>query len=187
MTPNDVSDDEWVWRPIVGDTVHTSGNATYTLEQGYDNIGIITGNTEGERSYVEGFLNTFEANGGTVANRVEVSLGQSSYQSALNRLFQADFEAFLVSFPQESAITALSDWAAGGYGGQPVLSDTLAQQAVIDQVGSELNGAWAAIFRAVRPKSPSTFEAVCRRGWRCRNRRVDAAVVGRNTSCCTRN
>ncbi|RKS75178.1 amino acid/amide ABC transporter substrate-binding protein (HAAT family) [Haloarcula quadrata] len=159
MTPSDTSDDEWVWRPIVGDTVHTSGNATYTLDQGYNNIGVLTGNTEGERSYVNGFLNTFEANGGTVANRVEVSLGQSNYQSALNRLFQADFDAFLVSFPQESAITALSDWADGGYGGQPILSDTLAQQAVIDQVGSGLNGAWAATPGQSGP-SYDTFEEI---------------------------
>jgi|GEM_PF-354752 len=144
-TPGDVSDDEWVWRSIVGDTVHTSGNAAYAMEQGFENIGVINGNTEGERSYAEGFLAAFENQGGSVANRVEIPLGESSYQSALSRLFQEDFDAFLVSLPQESAITLLSDWSDGGYGGTPILSDTLAQQAVIDQVGSDLHGAWAAV------------------------------------------
>lgn len=144
-TPSDLGDDEWVWRTVVGDTVHTTGNASYAAEQGYETIGVVNGTTEGERSYVEGFVSAFENDGGSVAERVEVSLGESSYQSALERLFGADFEAFLVSMPQESAITLLSDWADGGYGGQPILSDTLAQQAVIDQVGSELEGAWAAV------------------------------------------
>ncbi len=143
-TPDDTSDDEWVWRTVVGDTVHTGGSAVYALEEGYESLGVINGNTEGERSYVDGFLSVFENNGGTVEERVEVELGASSYQSALSRLFDADFDAFLVSMPQESAITALGDWSDGGYGRQPILSDTLAQQEVIDQVGSDLNGAWVA-------------------------------------------
>jgi branched-chain amino acid transport system substrate-binding protein len=143
-TPENLDDDEWVWRTVVGDTVHTAGNAKRTLDEGYENLGVINGNTEGERSYAEGFLSAYEAGGGSVAREVEVGLGQSSYQSALERLFQADFDAFLVSLPQESAITMLSDWADGGYGGTPVLSDTLGTQAVIEQVGSALNGAWAA-------------------------------------------
>lgn len=143
-TPEDLSDDEWVWRTVVGDTVHTSGSAAFAIEEGLDTLGVINGTTEGERSYVEGFVSAYEANGGTVAERVEVELGASSYQSALSRLFEADFDAFLMSLPQESAITALSDWSDGGYGRQPILSDTLTSQAVIDQVGSDLNGAWGA-------------------------------------------
>lgn len=158
-TPDDVSDDEWVWRTVVGDTVHTGGSAVYALEEGFETLGIINGNTEGERSYVDGFLSVYEENGGTVAERVEVELGSSSYQSALSRLFDADFDAFLVSMPQESAITALSDWSDGGYGRQPILSDTLAQQAVIDQVGSDLHGAWAASPGRSGP-SYDTFESI---------------------------
>jgi len=158
-TPDDVSDDEWVWRTVVGDTVHTGGSAIYALEEGYETLGIINGNTEGERSYVDGFLSVYEENGGTVAEQVEVELGSSSYQSALSRLFNADFDAFLVSMPQESAITALSDWSDGGYGRQPILSDTLAQQAVIDQVGSDLHGAWVASPGRSGP-SYDTFEGV---------------------------
>ncbi|EMA70727.1 extracellular ligand-binding receptor [Halorubrum aidingense JCM 13560] len=158
-TPDDVSDDEWVWRTVVGDTVHTGGSAVYALEEGFETLGIINGNTEGERSYVDGFLSVYEENGGTVAERVEVELGSSSYQSALSRLFDAEFDAFLVSMPQESAITALSDWSDGGYGRQPILSDTLAQQAVIDQVGSDLHGAWAASPGRSGP-SYDTFESI---------------------------
>ncbi|MFC5135234.1 MULTISPECIES: ABC transporter substrate-binding protein [Haloferacaceae] len=142
-TPEDLSDDEWVWRTVVGDTVHTSGSAVYALENDLDTLGVLNGTTEGERSYVEGFLSVYEDNGGTVAERVEVEIGNSSYQSALSRLFDADFDAFLVSLPQESAITALNDWSDAGYGRQPILSDPLAQQAVIDQVGSDIHGAWA--------------------------------------------
>ncbi|WP_237561694.1 ABC transporter substrate-binding protein [Halorubrum halophilum] len=158
-TPDDVSDDEWVWRTVVGDTVHTAGSAVYALEEEFETLGIINGNTEGERSYVDGFLSVYEENGGSVAERVEVELGSSSYQSALSRLFDADFDAFLVSMPQESAITALSDWSDGGYGRQPILSDTLAQQAVIDQVGSDLHGAWVASPGRSGP-SYDTFEGI---------------------------
>ena len=158
-TPDDTSDDEWVWRTVVGDTVHTSGSAAFAMEEGLDTLGVINGTTEGERSYVEGFISAYEANGGTVAERVEVELGASSYQSAFSRLFEADFDAFLVSLPEESAITALSDWSDGEYGRQPILSDTLTSQAVIDEVGSDLNGAWGATPGRSGPNY-DTFEEI---------------------------
>jgi branched-chain amino acid transport system substrate-binding protein len=158
-TPDDTSDDEWVWRTVVGDTVHTSGSAAFAMDEGLETLGVINGTTEGERSYAEGFISAYEANGGTVAERVEVELGASSYQSAFSRLFEADFDAFLVSLPEESAITALSDWSDGGYGRQPILSDTLTSQAVIDQVGSDLNGAWGATPGRSGPNY-DTFEGI---------------------------
>ncbi|WP_132060024.1 ABC transporter substrate-binding protein [Halorussus amylolyticus] len=143
-TPDDLDDDEWVWRTVIGDTVHTGGAAKRALDQGHDTIGVINGNSEGERSWVEGFLNAYEEGGGSVAERVEVSLGESSYQSALSRLFEADFSAFAVSMPLEDATTMMSDWADGDYGSQPILSDPLSQNELVEQVGDALEGAWAA-------------------------------------------
>lgn len=143
-TPENLDDDEWIWRTTIGDTVHTSGGARRALDEGHDTIGVINGNTEGARSWADGFLAAYEEGGGTVAERVEAALGESSYQSALNRLFESEFSAFAVSFPLEDAITLMSDWADGGYGRQPILSDTLAENDLAEQVGSDLNGAWVA-------------------------------------------
>ncbi|WP_435345365.1 ABC transporter substrate-binding protein [Haloarchaeobius sp. HRN-SO-5] len=143
-TPEDLSDDGWIWRTVISDTVHTAGAALRALDQGHDTVGIINGTTSGARSWVNGFRNAYEANGGTVATQVEVSQGASSYQSALDRLFNEDFSAFAVSLPLEDAITLLTDWSDGGYGRQPILSDPLAQNELATQVGSDLNGAWAA-------------------------------------------
>ncbi|MDH5019508.1 ABC transporter substrate-binding protein [Halobacterium rubrum] len=143
-TPDDLSDDGWIWRTVISDTVHTAGAALRALDDGHETVGVINGNTEGAKSWADGFVNAYEANGGTVAERVEVSQGSSSYQSALDRLFGTDFSAFAVSLPLEDAITLMSDWADGNYGRQPILSDPLAQQDLVDQVGDPLSGAWAA-------------------------------------------
>ncbi|WP_435365362.1 ABC transporter substrate-binding protein [Haloarchaeobius sp. DYHT-AS-18] len=143
-TPEDVSDDGWIWRTVISDTVHTAGAALRALDQGHDTVGVINGTTSGARSWANGFISAYEGNGGTIAEQVEVAQGESNYQSALERLFQADFSAFAVSLPLEDAITLLSDWSDGGYGRQPILSDPLAQNDLPDQVGSALNGAWAA-------------------------------------------
>jgi len=143
-TPDDVSDDGWIWRTVISDTVHTAGAALRALDQGIETVGVINGDTEGARSWADGFINAYESNGGSIAQRVEVSQGSSSYQSALERLFGNDFDAFAVSLPLEDAITLMTDWADGEYGSQPILSDPLAQQDLVDQVGDPLNGAWAA-------------------------------------------
>jgi branched-chain amino acid transport system substrate-binding protein len=143
-TPDDLSDDEWVWRTVISDTVHTAGAALRALDQDHDTVGVINGTTEGARSWADGFIEAFEANDGTIAERIEVEQEQSSYQSALDRLFGNDFSAFAVSMPLESATTLLSDWADGEYGRKPILSDPLAQPDLASQVGSALDGAWAA-------------------------------------------
>ncbi|QLG29033.1 ABC transporter substrate-binding protein [Halorarum halophilum] len=143
-TPGNIDDDEWIWRTVIGDTVHTGGGARRALDQGHDTLGVINGNSEGARSWADGFISAYEEGDGTVAERVEVALGESNYQSALDRLFQAEFSAFAVSIPLEDATTLLSDWADGGYGRQPILSDPLAQNDLAEQVGSDLDGAWAA-------------------------------------------
>jgi branched-chain amino acid transport system substrate-binding protein len=156
-TPDDLSDDGWIWRTVISDTVHTAGAALRALEQDHDTVGVINGDTEGARSWADGFINAYEANGGTVAERVEVSQGASSYQSSVDRLFGSDFSAFAVSLPLEDAITLMTDWADGEYGRQPILSDPLAQQDLVDQVGEPLNGAWAASPGESGPNY-STFE-----------------------------
>jgi len=162
-TPDDLSDDEWIWRTVISDTVHTAGAALRALDQGHDTIGIINGTTSGARSWANGFMSAYEGNGGTVAAQVEVAQGESNYQAALDRLFGNDFSAFAVSLPLEDAITLLSDWSDGGYGRQPILSDPLAQNDLADQVGSDLNGAWAASPGESGP-SYSTFESAYQSG-----------------------
>jgi ABC-type branched-subunit amino acid transport system substrate-binding protein len=157
-TPDDLSDDEWIWRTVISDTVHTAGAAKRALDQGHQTVGVINGNTEGARSWADGFVTAYEAGGGTVAQEVEVSQGNSSYQSALSRLFDADFDAFAVSIPLEDATTLLGDWADGGYGRQPILSDPLSQNELAEQIGSDLDGAWAASPGDSGP-SYDTFES----------------------------
>lgn len=143
-TPENLEDDGWVWRTVISDTVHTAGAAKRALDQGHDTVGIINGTTSGARSWANGFVSAYEDGGGTIAQQVEVAQGQSSYQSALDRLFDNEFGAFAVSLPLEDAITLMTDWADGDYGRQPILSDPLAQQDLVDQVGDDLAGAWAA-------------------------------------------
>lgn len=162
-TSEDVSDDEWIWRTVISDTVHTAGAALRALDDGHDTVGIINGNTEGARSWVNGFRSAYEANGGTVAEQVEVSQGSTSYQSALDRLFDNDFSAFAVSLPLEDATTLMSDWADGGYGRQAILSDPLTQPDLIDAVGEPLDGAWASSPGESGPNY-STFESAYQAG-----------------------
>ncbi|QKY20909.1 ABC transporter substrate-binding protein [Halolamina sp. CBA1230] len=156
-TPEEISDDQWIWRTVIGDTVHTAGAAFRALDQDHGTVGIINGTSEGARSWVDGFRTAYEDNDGTVATQVEVNLGESSYQSALERLFSEEFSAFAVSMPLESATTLMTDWADGEYGRQPILSDPLAQNSLPEQVGDQLEGAWACSPSRSGP-SYDTFE-----------------------------
>lgn len=144
MTPDDLGDDGWVWRTTISDTVQTAGGAKHAKDENVQTVGVIHGNTAGARTWAEGFMTHFKAGGGSVAKVVEVQEGSSSYQSGLSRLFEADFDAFVVSMGLEDATTLFRDWESGGYGRQPILSDVLADPSLAKAVGSSFDGAWSA-------------------------------------------
>ncbi|WP_433633650.1 ABC transporter substrate-binding protein [Halomicrococcus sp. NG-SE-24] len=144
MTPKKLSDDGWVWRTTISDTVQTAGGARHALDKGIKRVGVIHGNTAGARTWAEGFMNHFKDGGGSVAKTVEVQEGKSSYQAGLSRLFDADFKAFVVSMGLEDATTLFRDWESGGYGRQPILSDVLADPKLAKTIGSKFDGAWSA-------------------------------------------
>jgi ABC-type branched-subunit amino acid transport system substrate-binding protein len=143
-TPEDLGDDEWLWRTVIGDTVHTAGAAQAMTDSDFTTIGVLNGTSAGERSWADSFVSAFESLGGTVARRIEVSEGQSSYQSALNRLFQADFDAWALAVALTDATTVIRDWSNAGYGRQLLLEDGLMDADLIEAVGEEADGAWIA-------------------------------------------
>jgi ABC-type branched-subunit amino acid transport system substrate-binding protein len=158
-TPEDLSDDEWLWRTVIGDTVHTAGAAQAMVENDFMTIGVMNGTSAGERSWADSFIAAFEDLGGTVAQRVEVSEGQSSYQSSLDRLFQADFDAWALAVALTDATTVIRDWSNAGYGRQLLLEDGLMDADLIEAVGEQAEGAWIAAGSTQGPNYDSFLPA----------------------------
>lgn len=143
-TPADLSDDEWVWRTIIGDTVHTIGAAKKLVDEDLTQVGILNGTSQGERSWADAFQAAYENGGGTVANRIEVEEGKSTYQSELDRLFGEEFDAWALAVALEDAITIVDEWSTAGYGSQLLLEDGLRDPQLVEAVGSQAEGAWIA-------------------------------------------
>jgi ABC-type branched-subunit amino acid transport system substrate-binding protein len=138
-TPQDLGDDQWVWRTIISDSVHTAGQALNAKALGYSRIGAINTSAEGERSWMTGFKDAVGAiDGVEVVNSVEVEAGASSYQAALNRLHNTDFDAMVMSFALEDAITAIRNFDSGGYDSALLMSDGLKHNDLVNEVGGAL-------------------------------------------------
>lgn len=157
-TPEDLSDDEWIWRTVIGDTVHTAGAAQAMMENDFQTMGIFNGTGAGEAGYADAFVNAYETLGGSVATRVEVQEGQATYQSQLDRLFGEDFDAWLLALALEDATTAIQNWSQGGYGTQLLLEDGLMSPDLTSAVGSQAEGAWIAAGSTQGPNY-SSFES----------------------------
>ncbi|AUV82041.1 ABC transporter substrate-binding protein [Salinigranum rubrum] len=158
-TPEDLSDDEWLWRTVIGDTVHTAGAAKAMIDNDFTTLGVLNGTSAGERSWSDSFIAAFEDLGGTVAQRVEVSEGQSSYQSSLDRLFQTDFDAWALAVALTDATTVIRDWSNAGYGRQLLLEDGLMDADLIEAVGEQAEGAWIAAGSTQGPNYDSFLPA----------------------------
>jgi ABC-type branched-subunit amino acid transport system substrate-binding protein len=153
-----LDDDGWVWRTVIGDTVGTLGAAQYVLEQDVSSMGILNGTSQGERSWAESFRNAYEGNGGTVTQQVEVAEGKASYQSELNTLFEADFDAWALAVGLQDATTIVREWDSAGYGGQLLLEDGLRDPDLIENVGEQADGAWIAAGSSEGPNYDTFVE-----------------------------
>jgi ABC-type branched-subunit amino acid transport system substrate-binding protein len=143
-TPDDLSDDEWIWRTTASDSVSTAGGAKYMYDQGFERMAILNGNAQGERSWADGFESAFTEVGGEVAQRLEVQAQKTSYQSELSRLFESDFDAFAVSLKQGDATTLTQEWVNGGYGKQIFFDPAVMSDKFVDTVGDIASGAFTA-------------------------------------------
>jgi branched-chain amino acid transport system substrate-binding protein len=140
-TPEDMSDDEWVWRTIASDSVSTAGGAKYMYDQGYERMAILAGNSQGERSWADSFAAAYENLGGEIVNQLEVQNGKNSYQSELSRLFEADFDAWGLSLKRDDATTLVREWNNAGYGGQMIAESGIRSDEFVDAVGEQAEGA----------------------------------------------
>ena len=156
-TPEDMSDDEWVWRTIASDSVSTAGGAKYMYEQGNERMAILAGNSQGERSWANSFEAAYENLGGEIVSRLEVQNGKNSYQSELSRLFEADFDAWGLSLKRDDATTLVREWNNAGYGGQMIAESGIRSDEFVDAVGEQAEGALIA-FTATSGPNYGEFE-----------------------------
>jgi ABC-type branched-subunit amino acid transport system substrate-binding protein len=112
------------------------------VDNDFGTMGVFNGTGAGETGYADAFVETYEALGGTVAQRIEVPEGETSYQAQLDRLFDSDFDAWLLALALEDATTAIENWSQGGYGRQLLLEDGLMSPDLISAVGEQAEGAW---------------------------------------------
>lgn len=141
-TPGDTSDDEWIWRTQISDSLHTAGAAKKMVEEGFMTMAIMNGTAQGERSWAEGFTKAYEHGGGEVVQQIEVEAGKASYQAELDRLFSADFDAWAVAIGMDDFITIAREWSNAGYGRQLLAEDALREQTLIDEAGDLIDGAY---------------------------------------------
>lgn len=140
-TPNDVSDDGWVWRTTASDTLPAVGAAVHLSEGGMNRVGLMHVDTPGARSWVEGFEDSFEKVGGEITNTVPFAPDKSSYQSELSRLFEADFDAWVLApGGTGQAVPVVEQWLSAGYGKQLVMSNSSRTSDFASAIGSEGDG-----------------------------------------------
>jgi len=114
-TPDDLSDDEWIWRTIPGGSLTGLALAIYAWDSGFERMAVMAGQAEAQQETGSVFAEEFERLGGEIVDRVDLAQGQSSYQSQLSRVYENDFDALYVSFNFDDGATLAQNWAQGGY------------------------------------------------------------------------
>jgi len=138
-TPDDMSDDEWVWRSIPGDGVSTAAAAIGMRDRGVENFGVLNGTSAGERAWSDALIaSTKPVDQLNMQRRIEVEEGKSSYQSELSRLFQGDLDLWVIAIGIQDAQVVLREWDQGGYGVPVMLENILQQETLLENLRSSI-------------------------------------------------
>ncbi|WP_251343735.1 ABC transporter substrate-binding protein [Haloplanus halophilus] len=134
-TPEDLSDDEWVWRSMVSDSISTATGAISAADRGVENFAVLNGTSAGERAWSDAYIaSTKPIDQLEMVNRVEVEEGKSTYQSELSRLFQSDIDMWVLAIGLQDAQTIIREWEQGGYGVPVTLENALQQEQLLEQI-----------------------------------------------------
>lgn len=146
-TPEDLSDDEWVWRTTGADSQHTAAAALHAKSSGATNIGVISTKTQGARTWAEAFYSAVGViDGIEQANKLEVEGGKSTYRSDLETFFSADIDLWAVAVEEApDAVTMLDQWKQAGYGGKVLLSNPMKNSTVRNELGSRFQDDWVRV------------------------------------------
>lgn len=138
-TPDDMSDDEWVWRSVPGDGVSTAAAAIGMRDRGVENFGVLNGTSAGERAWSNALIaSTKPVDQLNMQRRIEVEEGKSSYQSELSRLFQGDLDLWVIAIGIQDAQVVLREWDQGGYGVPVMLENILQQEKLLENLRSSI-------------------------------------------------
>jgi len=138
-TPQDLSDDEWVWRSMVSDSISTATGALGAQQRGVEKFGVLNGTSAGERAWSDAYIaSTKPIDQMEMVARVEVEEGKSTYQSELSRLFENDLDMWVLAIGLQDAQTVLREWEQGGYGVPVTLENALQQEQLLEQIRSSI-------------------------------------------------
>jgi ABC-type branched-subunit amino acid transport system substrate-binding protein len=115
-TPQDLSDDEWVWRTIASYTIRLLGMAYYLREErDAGTLAIFTGSEPGDQSQASAMRRAWEALGGEIVTEVTYRTDQSNFRTPLTKLYENDFDAVYFSTPEADLAKIGQQWNELGY------------------------------------------------------------------------
>jgi len=138
--PDDLSDDEWIWRTVPGGSLTALSLAIYARDRGFERMATMAGQGEAQQETGTAFAEKFEQLGGEIVARVDLAQGKSSYQSELLRVYENDFDALYVSFNFDDGATLAQDWAQGDYDTPLLANEWATGQDFLDAMEGLLEG-----------------------------------------------
>jgi len=156
----DLNDDEWIWRTVIGDSFASKGVGAWAAENGVSKIGVFTGTTPTILGPTEQFLSGFTNNGGEVVEEIQLQAGQSDYSTKLGNMPWDDIDAFWHSFTKSDMIVFLRQWAESEGADTPgFLQEAGNNMDVVNQLGDGLEGKDLLTYGA-QPRDSEAYDRV---------------------------
>jgi ABC-type branched-subunit amino acid transport system substrate-binding protein len=157
---DDLGDDEWIWRTVIGDSFAAKGVGAWVADNGVSKLGVLTGTTPTILGPTNQFKSGYTGNGGEVVTEIKLQAGQSDYSTKLGQMPWDEIDAFWHSFTKSDMIVFLRQWAESEGADTPgFLQEAGNNQDVINQMGDQLEGKDLITYGA-EPEQSTAYERV---------------------------
>lgn len=161
-TPDDVDDDGWVWRTVVGDSIHPAGGAAKLLAAGARRLGVFHTTTPGESFWADTVATAFTNGGGQILTRerADPDADRDVLHTALHGVYQEPVDAWALGATREVTERMVEMWRQhDDMGGDLLLDDSRRTEAFLEDAGRAARGAWIATATGKGPGFPRFREA----------------------------
>lgn len=140
--PDDLSQHDWVWRTIVGDSLTQLGAAQWAVEEkDWTRFGVFHGASSDQAVTADAFIDAIESKGGSVAQEIQFQEGKTNYGSEFDRMPWDDIDAVWIMTTVDTGIGFMRQWGNSEYSEKPaVLQEWARPQSFIDETKQVLQG-----------------------------------------------
>jgi branched-chain amino acid transport system substrate-binding protein len=152
----DTQTDPWTYRSSVSDSIVGRAMAYYAVKQGLTKCALLFGNAENDKAIQGSLTDSYQRNGGSLTDAVNVVQDQTSYRSEVTKVFSNNPQCVFITADEQTTATLFANASDLGHLTVPFVgSDVYTNKSLIQAIGLDKASKVLTAVLGTTPAGPS--------------------------------